>query len=97
MEQITKDKLRINFENAHKMASNWVMSAAGTLGTIWFALPERQQQTVIEHLPIPLWMLPVVMTIIGVGARLWPQAAITPRVAAASSETAPQPLAEPPK
>lgn len=97
MESITKEKLLINAQNAHKMWSNWAMSATGVLGAFWFAMPEAQQRSVVEHLPVPMWMVPIVMTVIGVAARLWPQKNITPAVAAASSETAPQPLDETPK
>lgn len=94
MQDITKQKLLVNASNAHLMASNWVMGAAGTLGTVWFALPEAQQRTIVEHLPVPIWVTPILLTVLGIVARLWPQNAITPTVAAASSETAPQPLDE---
>jgi hypothetical protein len=84
-------KLATNLANAHKMASNWVMTAVGAMATIWFLLPADQQATVIAHLPVPLWSLPIVTSIIGIAARVWPQKSITPAVAEAKSADAPQP------
>lgn len=62
-----------NLKLAHKMASNYVMAAAGTLFTIYLMLPQGQQQTLINHLPVPPWVLPIVASVIGIVARLWPQ------------------------
>ena len=90
MDENTKTKLDINLANAHKMASNWVMAAAGTMFTIWLALPPDQQQSVIAHLPVPPWVLPIAASILGIVARLWPQKNISPEVAAAKSVDAPQ-------
>ncbi len=82
-----KEKLAINVANSYKMASNWVFTGIGTLGAIWLGLPVEQQQAIIAHLPVPPWVLPIVASVIGIGARLWPQKLITPEVASAKSAT----------
>lgn len=97
MDQTQKTKLEINLANAHRMASNWVMTVAGTLGTIWFAIPKVQQEAFITHLPIPIWSVPIVLTVIGIAARVWPQLGLTARVAAASSAMAPLDEVDKPK
>lgn len=91
MDDVTKDKLAVNAANSWKMASNWVMSAAGAAFAIYLALPADQAQALIDHLPVPPWVLPIVATVIGIVARLWPQKSITPEVAAAKSTDAAQP------
>ena len=91
MDATTKDKLAINLANSYKMASNWVMAAAGIVFTIYLALPLDQQQTLLQHLPVPPWLLPIAASIAGIVARLIPQKSITPAVAAAKSDAAPQP------
>lgn len=96
MDQTTKEKLAINFANSWKMASNWVMGAAGTAFAIYLAMPAAQQQTLLEHLPVPPWLLPILATVVGIVARLVPQKSITPTVAAAKSEDAPEPGQAPP-
>lgn len=93
MDDTTKEKLAINASNAWKMASNWVMGATGILFAIWFGLPADQQQAVIAHIPVPPWVLPILTSVIGIAARLWPQRSITSEVAAAKSDDAPQPPA----
>lgn len=93
MEQDTKDKLAVNVANSWKMASNWVMTASGALFAIYLALPLEQQQTLINHLPMPPWLVPIAGTVIGVAARLWPQKSITPEVAAAKSASDDPPTA----
>lgn len=95
MDSTTKDKLAINVANSWKMASNWVMGAAGIAFTIYLALPPLQQQTLLDHLPVPAWLLPILASIVGIVARLWPQKSITPAVAAAKSQDAPQAPAGP--
>lgn len=101
MDPTTKDKLATNVANSWKMASNYVMAAAGVAFTIYLALPPEQQQTLIQHLPVPPWVLPIVASVIGIVARLWPQKSITPAIAEAKSAapavdvalpTAPTPL-----
>jgi len=89
MDPTTKEKLQINVNNAWKMASNWVMAAAGIAFAIYLQLPLEQQQTLIQHLPVPPWLLPILASVVGIVARLVPQKAITPAVAAAKSEDAP--------
>ena len=91
MDETTKDKLAINVSNAWKMWSNWIMSAAGIAFAIYLALPADQQQTLIQHIPVPAWLLPIAASVVGIVARLWPQKSITPPVAAAKSDDAPQP------
>lgn len=90
MDDATKDKLAINAANAWKMWSNWVMTASGIAFAIYLALPQDQQATLVQHMPVPAWLLPIIGSIIGIVARLWPQKSLTPPVAAAKSEDAPQ-------
>jgi hypothetical protein len=78
MDQTSKDRLKANFSSAHKMLSNWVFGAIGALGAIWFALPPEQQQVLLQNSPLPAWSYPVVMTAVGVLARLWPQKSLMP-------------------
>ena len=94
MDEITKEKLAVNVANAHKMASNYVMGASGVAFAIYLGLPPEQQAALIAHLPLPPWLVPIIGSVVGIVARLWPQKSITPAVAAAKSESAPQP-AEP--
>lgn len=89
MEQEAKDKLAINVANSWKMASNWVMTISGALFAIYLSLPPDQQQTLVNHLPVPPWLVPIIGTVIGVLARLWPQKSITADVAAAKSDAPP--------
>lgn len=86
MDDVTKNKFATNVANSWKMASNWIMSLAGTLGMIYLAIPEEQEKTIIQHLPIPVWSVPIVLTVIGIIARLWPQKSITPAVAVAKAD-----------
>lgn len=79
MEQETKDKLAENAANSWKMASNWVMAAAGVAFGIYLGLPADQQQQLIAHLPLPAWVLPIVASVIGIVARLWPQKSLAPK------------------
>lgn len=91
MEDLTKQKILVNLTNSYKMASNWWFTMLGILGVIWVNMPDAQQQVVIAHLPVPGWMLPIIGTVIGIVARLWPQKSISPEVAVAKSADAPQP------
>lgn len=68
-----KARLASNARNLHRMFSTWAMTLAGVLGTVWFALPLEQQQTLLEHSPLPIWSYPIVLTVIGVVGRMWPQ------------------------
>lgn len=81
MDPDTKDKLATNAANSWKMASNWVFVAIGTLFTIYLALPADQQQALINHLPVPPWLIPIVGSVVGIAARLWPQKSLTPPAA----------------
>ncbi len=87
MNQTTISKFKTNLSAIHKMASVWVMSAAGMLGMVWFMIPPDQQVTILEHTPIPLWMAPILATGIGIVARLWPSKVITKHQALAKSDT----------
>lgn len=78
MEDQTKEKLAANVSNSYKMASNWAIAATGALFTIYLALPVEQQQALVQHLPVPPWVLPIVTSVIGIVARLWPQKSLTP-------------------
>jgi len=95
VDDVTKEKLAVNAANAWRMASNWVMAAAGAAFAIYLALPQDQQQTLVQHLPVPGWLLPIAASVVGIAARLWPQKSISGAVAAAKSQDAPQPPADP--
>lgn len=92
MDQLSKDRLAANMQNAPKMLSNWVMVLAGTLGAIWFALPPEQQLLVLQNSPLPPWSYPIVLTAIGVIARVWPQKSLMPPAPPVSDDVPTQPL-----
>lgn len=92
MDQLSKDRLAANMQNAPKMLSNWVMVLAGTLGAIWFALPAEQQMLVLQNSPLPPWSYPIVLTAIGVIARVWPQKSLMPPAPPVSDDVPTQPL-----
>lgn len=77
MQQASKDRLAFNLRHAARMASNWVMTAAGAAFAVYLSLPIEQQQTIIAHLPVPPWALPIIASVVGIVARLWPQRAIS--------------------
>lgn len=81
MKQTSKDRLAANASSAWRMASNWVMTAAGVVFAIYLALPLDQQQTLIAHLPVPPWAIPIAASVIGIVARIWPQRSIMDREA----------------
>ena len=89
MNETTKDKVATNVANSWKMSSNWVFTATGAMFAIYLSLPIEQQQTLLAHLPVEPWVVPIVTSVIGIVARLWPQKSITPQVAAAASASAP--------
>ena len=94
MDPVTKEKLAINASNAWKMWSNWIMAGAGIAFGIYLQLPPEQAQAILAHLPVPPWLIPIIASVVGIAARLWPQHSISPAVAAAKSEDAPQPPVE---
>lgn len=73
MKDDTKQQLATNLGNAWRMASNWAMATAGTIFAIYLGLPVEQQQTIIAHLPVPPWALPIAASVVGIAARIWPQ------------------------
>lgn len=85
MEQATKDKLAVNVGASYKMASNWVMTAAGAVATIWFAMPPEQQAELVKHSFVPPWAYPIALTVLGIAARLWPQFNLSANEASAKS------------
>lgn len=106
MDDVTKDKLSINVQNSLKMASNWVMAAAGVMWAAYLALPltcdgqpaasgcvsqHDLQAWVSSTLHVPPVLVPLLTAALGITARIWPQKSITPAVAEAKSEDAPQP------
>lgn len=91
MHPITKEKLRINMANAWRMWSNWVMGASGIAFSAYLTLAPEQQQSLVSHLPVAPWLVPILATVGGIAARLWPQHSITAAVAAAKSVDSPQP------
>jgi hypothetical protein len=88
MDAATEAKLMLNLANAHKMASNYVWVATGLIWTVYLSLPLDQQQTLVAHLPVPVWALPIVGSVLGIVARLWPQKSLAPSEA---SPAAPPP------
>ena len=76
MEQSAKESLVLNASNAWRMASNWAMATAGTVFAIYLSLPAEQQKTIIEHLPVPPWVMPIAATVLGIVARIWPQKSV---------------------
>lgn len=73
MNQSEKDRLAFNVRNAARMASNWVMTAVGAGGAIYLSLPLDQQQAILDHLPVEPWLVPVIASVVGIVARMWPQ------------------------
>lgn len=89
MDPMMKARLSENVHNAPKMLSNWIMALAGVLGAIWFALPPEQQLMLLQNSPLPAWSYPVVLTAIGVLARVWPQKSLMPPESPAGADTQP--------
>jgi len=73
MDQETKDQLAIGLANAPKKLTTWVMSAAATVFSIFLLLPAAQQTELISHLPLPVWVFPIIFSVIGIVAGMWPQ------------------------
>ena len=84
-------KLKTNLVNAPKMASVWVMTGTGAIATgilSWFfGLSPVEQTSMLNAIPHGAWLVPLLPVILGIYARVKPQAGITPEVAAAKSET----------
>ena len=105
MDDTTKEKLAVNAANAWKMASNWVMAAAGLLWGAYLSLPivcdkaaaiactsqADVQVWAIATLHVPPPAIALITAAIGIAARLWPQKSITPNVASAKSDSEQQP------
>lgn len=88
MDGTTKgQKMAANFAISWKMASNWVMGAAGLAFAFYLSLPPEQQQAVLAHLPVPPWVLPIVASLIGFLARIYPQKSLTPTEAENKADT----------
>lgn len=77
-----KDRLLVNVELLHKKASNWVVGVAGTVATLWFAMPSDTRQAILEHSPLPLWAYPIVGVVATFIASILPQKATAPEVVA---------------
>jgi hypothetical protein len=84
-----RQKLAANFAISWKMASNWVMGAAGVAFAFYLSLPLEQQQAVLAHLPVPPWVLPLIASFIGFAARIWPQKSLSPTEAENKADTTP--------
>lgn len=82
MQQASKDRLAFNVRNAARMASNWVMTAAGAVFAVYLSLPLEQQQEIINRLPVEPWLVPVIASVVGIVARMWPQRALMDRESA---------------
>ncbi len=87
MDPEKKEQLAANTANAWKMASNWVFTISGALVAIWVSLPLEQQSTLIAHLPIPAWMVPIAGSVIGIVARIWPQQSLAPKADAEDTQS----------
>lgn len=73
MKQASKDRLAFNVRNAARMASNWVMTAVGVGAAIYLRLSAEQQQAILDHLPVEPWLVPIIASVVGIAARMWPQ------------------------
>lgn len=82
-----KEKLAANVKASYKMASNWVMTIAGALATVFFSLPPEQMAELVKHSFVPPWAYPIALTALGIVARVWPQKSLTPAEADAKSAT----------
>ena len=91
MDPTTKDKITANVTNSWRMASNWIMSAAGAMFAIYLSLPLDQQAALVAHLPVPPWVLPIATSVVGIVARLWPQKKLAERMAGDDGPGAPAP------
>lgn len=89
MDDSTKAKLATNISNSWKMASNVWYGVVGALAVAYTQMPPEMQQSILGHIPVPPWALPVITYLIGYALRVMPQKAITPTVAAAKSADAP--------
>lgn len=76
MDEVAKDRLASNVSNCWKMASTWVMTASGAAFAVYLSLPAAQQQTLIDHLPVQPWVVPIITSTIGIVARMWPQKSV---------------------
>lgn len=106
MDSTTSQKLAVNASNAWKMASNYVMAAAAIIWAAYLALPvtcpdvgqpageclsqHALQVWVSTKLHVPALLLPLITGALGIFARLYPQKAVTPNLAAAKSADAQQ-------
>lgn len=97
MDPVMQDKLATNVANAWKMASNYAWGATGAIYSIWLALTPEQHQAIIAHLPIPVWSVPIVGSVIGIACRLWPQKSLTLDAAEAKSTAPPEHYQSPPQ
>jgi hypothetical protein len=98
MDQLMKDKLATNIGALPKMASAWVMGLAGAMWAAYLALPVTCDGTdascFSQHdlqawasttLHIPAFVFPLVVTLIGLAARIYPQKSLTVEEAGAKS------------
>lgn len=89
MDAVTKDKLATNIGASYKMATIWAAGMLSAAGVGLLAMPEGMRTTLLSHLPVPAWALPIVSWAVVYIARVWPQYNITPAEAAAKSDTTP--------
>lgn len=95
MDDAKIDKLATNTKALPKMASAWVITIVSSAAAWFFAQPEAAQQNILAAIPVdPVW-LPVISGLVALLARAWPQASITPAVAAAKSDDDEGPPTEP--
>ena len=87
-----KDQLRLNLIALPRMLSARFMGLCALALGFWLYIPPDQQQTIMDHLPVPRWALPLIVTLIGWTVRIWPQVGLQQPAPAAPS-TPPEPPA----
>lgn len=81
MQDSTKAIISANVANSLSMASTWVNAAADAAFGLYLALPVDQQQAIVDHLPVPPWLIPIATFALRYAARNWPQPKLTATVA----------------
>lgn len=73
MNEEVKARLVENVKNSYKMYSNWVFAAIGTGALVWGQMDEPTRQTLLAHLPVPGWVVPLLTSVGGIVVRCLPQ------------------------
>lgn len=80
-----KDKLKTNLAISYKMASVQATTIVGMLATAVLAMPESMRSEILNHLPVPSWLLPIISWGVIYLARIWPQLGLSKEEAEAKS------------